>query len=385
MFFKVFLLPILFAFIPCQGKGRDQGQIESNFARDVMMPIGIPFLSSYHAMRESLFFNTKIKGGTFLESTGNFFLTPSRYLFDGKTIKIQNLTHCDYESYPSFHYEKMHWLKTLGAIVAFPVGETLGATFKGLAHLFPKTRKRYQRVKKAIYTPLVRANLEKYRNLGIETFHCEEMIPCQSHPRPDKLLKRQELEIKSLQEIASLLEAHNILWWVDCGTCLGAYRHGGIIPWDWDIDIAILLPDHENVKKVLSQLDPKRYQIQDWSSYTYPRTFLKLYLKETQNFIDIYHYAINPEEKTLAYFFTFKDSPFPQSWKEGELRCTKPVDYSDVFPLKRGNFDGISIWAPNQVEKFLQSKYGENLNPAKVWDEESKTYKKVANHPYNCQ
>ncbi len=179
-----------------------------------------------------------------------------------------------------------------------------------------------------------------------------------------------------------MLESHNILYWLDCGSCLGAYRYGGIIPWDWDIDISILLPDHDNVKKLLSGLDPKKYQIQDWSSYSKPKTFLKLFVKETKNFIDIYHYEINEEKRTVGYLFTYLDSPFPKSWKKAELKCITPLAFEDVFPLKKARFENLTLRAPNHVVEFLQSKYGQNLDPVMVWDQESKTYHKVANHPY---
>ena len=33
------------------------------------------------------------------------------------------------------------------------------------------------------------------------------------------------------------------------------------------------------------------------------------------------------------------------------------------FPSKRAKFDNLTVWAPNNVIAFLQSKYGENLDP----------------------
>ncbi|MES2121268.1 MAG: hypothetical protein V4492_00650, partial [Chlamydiota bacterium] len=101
-----------------------------------------------------------------------------------------------------------------------------------------------------------------------------------------------------------------------------------------------------------------------------------------KNFIDIYHYKFNEQERTISYLFTYLDSPFPHSWKAAELKCMQPLQYDEVFPLKKAKFDGLTVWAPNNVVNFLQSKYGENLDPAKVWDENTKSYLKVEGHPY---
>lgn len=357
-------------------------KVPTDFMRDVMMPIGLPVVTSYHAIRESVFLNTRTKHPHPIEGLGNFFLTPSQYLFAGKKISLsdQDISHPKVDQ--AFHYSKLHWLKTLGSLIALPVSEVLGTTFKALAYLSPEVREKHRQIKRALKSTLTTSYLENYRAKGITDFHTEAFIPCQGHKRPSKLTKNQSIEIAAMREIINLLDAHNILYWIDCGTCLGAYRYGGFIPWDWDIDISILIDDHENVKKLLSTLDPQKYQIQDWSSYSKPKSFLKLYVKETKNFIDIYHYQINEEEQTVGYVFTYIDSPFPDSWKKTELKCIKPLRYDEMFPLKRAKFDNLTVWAPNNVVTFLQSKYGENLDPAKVWDEEAKTYRKVENHPY---
>jgi hypothetical protein len=256
----------------------------------------------------------------------------------------------------------------------------VGTTLKGTSYLFPEVRRRHRKIQRA-QIPLC-SHLKEYQHKGIPSFHEEEFIPCQGHQRPSQLTHKQKVEIQALKTITELLDTHQILYWIDCGTCLGAYRYGGIIPWDWDIDISIMLEDHENVKQLLSTLDPSKYQIQDWSSYSKPKTFLKLYVKETHNFIDIYHYKINEEEKTIGYLFTYIDSPFPQSWKASELKCTKPLNFAQVFPLRKAKFDNLIVWAPQDAVSFLQSKYGTNLDPTMVWNAETKTYTKVEDHPF---
>ncbi len=370
---------LLGAFSVCHGE-EDARQVPTDFVRDVMQPIGVPVVSSFHAIRESFFLNTRVHDPHVLEMIGDFFLTPSQYLFAGKKIILKD--QADFEIVQTFQYDHLHWLKTIFSIAALPFSESIGAALKGLSYFSPEVRKRHKTIQNAMKSLPVKSNLDTYLLKGIASFHCDAFIPCLEHKRPSNLTKKQKVEIQAFKEIAELLDANNILYWIDCGTCLGAYRYGGIIPWDWDIDISIFLHDHDNVKRVLSNLDPEKYQIQDWSSYSKPKTFLKLYVKETKNFIDIYHYDIHENERKVQYFFTYLESPFPHSWKKTELKCIKPLKYEEMFPLKKAKFDHLTVWAPNNVVAFLQSKYGENLEPTMVWDEQLQDYKKVEDHPY---
>lgn len=48
-----------------------------------------------------------------------------------------------------------------------------------------------------------------------------------------------------LKYLTDLLEDNGINYFVSSGTCLGAIRHGGFIPWDNDIDIFMFREDYE--------------------------------------------------------------------------------------------------------------------------------------------
>ena len=51
-------------------------------------------------------------------------------------------------------------------------------------------------------------------------------------------------QIEVLSDIASVCDKYNIKWYADCGTLLGAVRHGGFVPWDDDLDICMFRDDY---------------------------------------------------------------------------------------------------------------------------------------------
>lgn len=59
-----------------------------------------------------------------------------------------------------------------------------------------------------------------------------------------ELSKRKCLEVLNI--LVDLCEKHEISYWLDGGTLLGAVRHGGMIPWDDDIDVCF--PEEDYIK-----------------------------------------------------------------------------------------------------------------------------------------
>ena len=54
-----------------------------------------------------------------------------------------------------------------------------------------------------------------------------------------------------LKELDEYLGEHGIQYSIMSGTLLGAVRHGGFIPWDDDIDIAVLRKDYDRLIEIL--------------------------------------------------------------------------------------------------------------------------------------
>lgn len=68
---------------------------------------------------------------------------------------------------------------------------------------------------------------------------------------------------KLLHDVSTLLHAEGITYYGMYGTCLGAIRHKGFIPWDDDIDIALQRDDYEHALAVLRAKCPDLY-VWDW-------------------------------------------------------------------------------------------------------------------------
>ncbi len=122
----------------------------------------------------------------------------------------------------------------------------------------------------------------------------------------DSLKRVQQIQTEILRIVSLVCDEFDLTWFADGGTCLGAVRHGGFIPWDDDVDIAMPLKDYRTFLKVAPQVLPEEYGVYTPSTTdNYPPLFAKVYKKGTRFigkemaeagfdegiFIDIFAYA----------------------------------------------------------------------------------------------
>lgn len=97
-----------------------------------------------------------------------------------------------------------------------------------------------------------------------------------------KLQYIRDMELNLLREVDRICRSNGITYFLSGGTMLGAVRHKGFIPWDDDIDIAMLRPDFEKFKAVCREQLSEKYQYQSHINRDgYHYFFDKITIKDT--------------------------------------------------------------------------------------------------------
>lgn len=110
-----------------------------------------------------------------------------------------------------------------------------------------------------------------------------------------KILWKKSLDL--LLYFQKICDANGLRFFLCGGSCIGAVRHKGFIPWDDDIDVFMLREDYEKLKDVWEKCaDTKRYSYQRTSKTEYTRfqhTTIgdenTCFIKERQKDLDISH------------------------------------------------------------------------------------------------
>lgn len=91
------------------------------------------------------------------------------------------------------------------------------------------------------------------------------------------LNKLKEIEMNLFREFIRICDKHQLKWFVLGGTCLGAVRHQGFIPWDDDIDVGMPRDQYDKFLVIAPKELPSSYFVQSIiSDKDFPANFAKL-------------------------------------------------------------------------------------------------------------
>ncbi len=224
-------------------------------------------------------------------------------------------------------------------------------------------------------------------------------------------------QLSILQEIDNICQKHHIRYWLDGGTLLGAVRHGGFIPWDDDIDIAMPKEDMERFIHIApAELSKELYlqapqidldsnepvvKIRNLNSFyvegadnftakypkglfvdifpmeaypTLPRPFVKRITLGISKSYSILHKAHYYSLRSFAEFFWFgaKYITYRAIWSIASVFCSKTTYMSNIlinngygimhrqdsiFPLSTIQFEGKTFSSPANTDAYLSDLY----------------------------
>ena len=219
-----------------------------------------------------------------------------------------------------------------------------------------------------------------------------------------KLRLMQEGNAVLLDIFARKCKEHNLAYWLDYGTLLGAVRHKGFIPWDDDLDVGMLREEYDRLLSLMPVIFPEN------EGFTYNRgAFLQIGYKGTPLNLDVFPYYVHAHSdsleaqknlkaklqelrKTIVFsrgMINISDeqlldrlnkevflnkSPLPG--EQNPLVFLSPAvaflkerifAYNNIFPLKETQFESNVFPIPNHTRYYLSQLYGDYMSyPPKV-------------------
>jgi lipopolysaccharide cholinephosphotransferase len=154
---------------------------------------------------------------------------------------------------------------------------------------------------------------------------------------------------QTLCDVHDFFNTYNIPYFIDCGTLLGAVRHGGLIPWDDDLDLCIFEKDEQNFLKLFPILQNFGYSIigMPFGYKIYPDD------GEVVNGHPWKHpgcdiFIMTTDDKKVFYKYRSSEQP----------KYNTTVDLSDIFPLRNYDFGPLQVKGPKEPMPILNNWYG---------------------------
>lgn len=171
----------------------------------------------------------------------------------------------------------------------------------------------------------------------------------------DEEIKKKLLDL--LRRVVKCLEEIGVDHWVDGGSLLGLYRHGGIIPWDEDIDLGIRLEEEEKLLSGINVFSKYGVGLKRNRTGVYWQVDNNVgsmsTLLDPSVHIDIFLYE---KEGDCVYNtdIRFRNSNVSSG------HCNMIYKINFLYPLTpRVLFDGVFVSSPCRIKEILDMNLGE--------------------------
>lgn len=166
------------------------------------------------------------------------------------------------------------------------------------------------------------------------------------------LLSHHDQAARNLADAALVCDAANVHWWVEAGTFLGLHRERGhFIPHDTDIDFGVVMS--EAALGLVPDLERAGFAIHH--VYGTPERGYEVSFKRNELKLDLFFFYPDGNDLWHAAW-----------WQDKLIRFEFPR--SLFYPLDRRTMEDVPVNAPNNAEKYLIHRYGnEWYIPRKDW------------------
>jgi phosphorylcholine metabolism protein LicD len=198
--------------------------------------------------------------------------------------------------------------------------------------------------------------------------------------------------IKLLNVVVSVLNKHNVAYYLDFGTLIGAMRENALISWDYDVDISLLHEgDYKKIPNILKEIRNK------YGYRTYLRTFKDNIDKQIKRgeiesrpqiyFTDENNYQIAKIRNNMFFKFgrgkTCLDIFFKYEYKNKQYWMSYGNINSTIVKvsnLKIQKYYNMDCFIPENYDEYLTSVYDQWKVPNIEWTNENDCVSRIKNN-----
>lgn len=222
------------------------------------------------------------------------------------------------------------------------------------------------------------------------------------NPEGSRLRTHQKELTELLKIFADICKEHDIQWWLCSGTLLGAARHKGFIPWDDDVDVAMMKKDYRKLKRVMRNWKDSRYFLHTMENdIEYKNAFGHFAYKEAGKFVCFDVFPMEKSSRFAAHMgkFFYCNMHHPTKYIKNKIirrvciRLIEAINFGflipivrlialinpkkqyhyilgsgfwksafyieDIFPLSTLEFEGCMLPVPGNTNAYLTKIYGD--------------------------